>query len=142
MPLLDMKNYSLYVVSYLLSVLNKENDASVSKEEFFLVLDTIYSNKKNFPKDLKQQLQSKVADLKLLLFANKKEKYYNYVEFVLKKIVTNSNKPYQDCLCDVLVEVFHRDNTTLANWNKIYSKHIAGSSLLLNYIGMLSMRFG
>lgn len=133
-----MKNYSRYVASYLLQLINKKEGVSITKEQFLLLLDTIHSNKKNFPTDLKQELIIKISELKPLLFQNKKEKYQNYFDLVFKKIL-NSNKSYQDCLCDILIEFFHKDETALANWNKLYSKNIAISAVFLKYIGKLLM---
>ncbi|KAJ8976096.1 hypothetical protein NQ317_008433 [Molorchus minor] len=69
-----------------------------------------------------------------MLFRNSKEKYHNYIDILLKKIVMNSNKSYQDCLCDVLVNIFVRDPTTLANWGKSYPKNVAASALVLAYL--------
>lgn len=78
---------------------------------------------------------NKVENLKPLLFRNTKEKYHTYIDLLLKKIQSNNNLSYQNSVCDVILDVFHKDPTTLANWNKIYSKNIAGSAVLLKYIG-------
>lgn len=134
LPLIEMKNYSRYVASYLLTLLSKKEDITITKEQFLLILDTIYLNKKNFPTDLKQKLSEKILDLKPLLFKNKKEKYQPFFELVFKKIIVNSNKSYQDCLCDILIDIFNKDETTLINWNKLYSKNVATSAILLRYI--------
>ncbi|XP_018577765.1 transmembrane protein 214 [Anoplophora glabripennis] len=134
LPLLDMKNYTRFVVKYLLDLLNRKYDESISTDEFLLILDTIYLDKKNFPVDLKEELDRKVTNLKALLFKNK-EKHHAYVEVLLKKIVTNSNKPYQNCICDVLVDIFANDATTMSIWNKVYAKNVAASSVLLRRIG-------
>lgn len=135
LPLLELKNYSRYIAQYLLTLLTNKEKVIVTKEQFILLLDTIYSNKKHFPLDLKQDLAKKLSDLQPLLFVNKKEKYQNLFDVFFKKLVENSNKSYQDCLCDILIEIFHKDETTLINWNKAYSKNIVSSGILLKYIG-------
>lgn len=134
-----MKNYSRYIACYLLKLLNKKEDLTITKEQFLLLLDTIYSNRKHFPADLKHELAEKMFDIKPLLFKNKKEKYHGFFDLVFKKIVVNSNKSYQDCLCDILIDIFHKDETTLTNWSKVYSKNIAASAILLQYIGKHSI---
>ncbi|KAJ8925970.1 hypothetical protein NQ315_009825 [Exocentrus adspersus] len=134
LPLMDMKNYSRFVTKYLVDLLSREYNDSVARDEFVLILDSVYSNKKNMPTDLKDELMRKSEKLKRLVFRNNKEKYHSYVEALLKKLTTNSNKPYQDILCDVLVEVFVRDPTTLSNWSKVYTKNVAANALLLRYI--------
>lgn len=137
LPLLEMKNYSRFVVQYLLDLLNRKYDDSISRDEFLLILDTIYSNRKNFPVDLKEELSKKIADVKGLLLKNNKETHHSYVEVFLKKIITDSNKSYQSYICDVLVEVFAKDATTLSTWNKVYAKNVAASSILLRHIGII-----
>ncbi|KAJ8976095.1 hypothetical protein NQ317_008432 [Molorchus minor] len=47
LPLIDMKNYSSFVAKYLLDLISRNNnDDSLSRDEYLLILDTIYSNKK------------------------------------------------------------------------------------------------
>ncbi|KAJ8958641.1 hypothetical protein NQ318_016366 [Aromia moschata] len=135
LPLLDMKNYSRFVAKYLLDLISgNNNDASLSTDEFLLIVDTVYAANKNCPIDLKEQLSKKIPALKDLLFRNPKEKYHTQIDVLLRKIVMNCNKSYQDCICSVLVEMFTKDPTTLSNWNKIYGKNIASSAVLLSYI--------
>lgn len=129
-----MKNYSRYICSYLLNLLSKK-DITITKEQYLLLVETIHTNKKNFPVDLKNELAEKITDLKPTLFSNKKEKCSNLFDVMFKKILVNSNKPYQDCLCDILIDVFHKDESTLSSWNKIYSKNVATSAILLKYLG-------
>lgn len=140
LPLLDMKNYSRFVVKYLLDLLNRRYDEFIVRDEFLLILDTIYSDKKNFPVDLREELYRKVPNLKTLLFKNK-DKYHAYVEVLLKRIITNNNKPYQNYICDVLVDIFTKDATTMSIWNKAYAKNVAASSVLLCYMGIIDIRF-
>lgn len=130
-----MKNYSRYVASYLSKLLTQKDNIAITKEQYLLLLDAVYSNKKNFPSDLKQDLSNKLSMVMPLLFKNKKEKYSNFFELVFKKILVNSDKSYQDCLCDILINIFHEDKTTLTNWSKIYSKNVATSAILLKYLG-------
>lgn len=128
-----MKNYSRYVCVYL-SKLLKRKDISITLEDYLLLLDIVYSNKKNFPVDMKNILAEGILEIKPLLFSNKKEKYSYLFEQSFKNLLASSNKSYQDCLCDILIDIFHKDESTLASWNKVYSKNIATSAVILQYI--------
>lgn len=130
-----MKHYSPYVASYLLKLISHPQLTSLNREQYFLILDIVYSNKKNISADLQENLVKNIENLKPLLFRNVKEKYHTYVDFLLRKITSNNSKSYQNSLCEILLDVFQRDQTTLINWNKLYSKNIVGSSILLEYIG-------
>lgn len=130
-----MKNYSRYVATYLLNLLSKKEDFTITKEQYILLLDTVFSNNKNFPTDLKQELSKKLSTLQGVLFKNKKEKYQTFFDQLFKKILTNNNTLYQDCICDILIQIFEKDETILTNWNKIYSKNVAASAIILKYLG-------
>lgn len=134
LPLLDMKSYSRYVVRYLLELTSRDHDSHLSKEQFLLILDTIFSTKKNFPTELQKDLIQNLPKLKRLLLNNKRESPNGLVEPFLKKITLTSNVAYQNCLCDILVEVFSKDQSALAAWNKVYSKNLGASAVLLRYI--------
>lgn len=134
LPLLDMKSYSRYVVRYLLELTSRDHDSHLSKEQFLLILDTIFSTKKNFPTELQKDLVQNLPKLKRLLLNNKRESPNGLVEPFLKKITLTSNVAYQNCLCDILVEVFSKDQSALAAWNKVYSKNLGASAVLLRYI--------
>ncbi|CAH1163610.1 unnamed protein product [Phaedon cochleariae] len=137
LPVIDIKSYSPYILSYLKNLISNSGDGNgiLTKEDFLLILDIIYTSKKHFPVDLLRELSNKVSNLKPLLFVDNKEKYHSYIELLLKKVVSTSNKSHQNCLCDILVEVFQRDSTTFATWRKIYPKNVASSVILLEFIG-------
>lgn len=104
-------------------------------EKYMLLLDLIHSSKKNFPGDLKPELCKKMLEVRPLVLQFKKEKCQDLFEQVFKKIAVNNNKSYQDCICDILIEIFHRDYTTLTNWYRIYTKNLPSSAIILQYIG-------
>ncbi|XP_044265792.1 transmembrane protein 214-A [Tribolium madens] len=132
LPLIELKNYSRFIVQYLIKLISAVDEAALSKEQFVSILDVVFSNRKNFPNDLKQDLLTVVPTLKSFLFTNKKES--SCVDFYLKKIPTAGNDSFKDCLCDVVVEGFSRDQSSLEHWSKIYNKNVASSAILLKYI--------
>lgn len=134
LPLIEMKSYSRYVVKYLLDLVSRTYEAALTKEEYLLILDVVHSNKKNFPSELQQDLLGNLPKLKELLFKNSKQKYNDYLEPFLKKIATNSNSSYQNCLCDIIVQILNKDQSVLATWNKLYAKNLISSAILIRYI--------
>lgn len=134
LPLIEMKNYSKYVVKYLLDLISQKEKVQITKEQYLLILDVIYSNRKNFPVELQKELYKHVPNLKAFLFANSKERYHNYVEHFLKRLSVTTNSSYQNTLCDIIIEIYTKDQSTMAPWNKIYIKNVSSSAILLNYI--------
>ncbi|CAH0550148.1 unnamed protein product [Brassicogethes aeneus] len=134
LPLMEMKAYSRFIAKYLLDIITSNKDISLTKEEYLLILDTIHSNKKNFPNELKNDFSKQADKLKQSLFGNPKEKYNPYVDAFLNKIISNSNKAYQNSLSSALIEVFQRDPSTFVNWSKGYSKNLAASVIVMKYL--------
>ncbi|XP_050295863.1 transmembrane protein 214 [Anthonomus grandis grandis] len=134
LPLLEMKSYSQYVLKYLVQLTNQDFETQLTKEQYLLILDTAFSSKKNLPAALQKDLVKNVPKLKKLLFSNKKERYNSYVEVLLKKINATTNVSYQNALCDILIDIFNKDQSTLAVWNKVYSKNLLASAVLLRYM--------
>lgn len=135
-----MKNYSRYVIKYLIDLINRHKKGHLNRDQYLLVLDTIFSNKKNFPNDLTKDLNSILPNLKRLLFNNNNgsgtDKYYSFIEILFKKLQNNnSNKLYRDEICDVFVNCLSKDQTSFGAWSKNYTKSLTSSALLLNYIG-------
>ncbi|XP_050500167.1 transmembrane protein 214 [Diabrotica virgifera virgifera] len=130
LPLIDMKNYSRYILTYLVNLIKNTNEKSLTLEESLSILNIVYSNRKNMPSDLVQEVSNNVARIKPL---NSKKGSSN-IEIMLKNIVLNNNASYQKCLCDILVEAFHQDPSALAAWSKAYSKNVQSSAVVLEHI--------
>ncbi|KAI4468656.1 transmembrane protein [Holotrichia oblita] len=134
LPIIEMKNYSRYVITYLIDLINRFNDIPITKEQYLSVMDTIYSNKKNVPADLTQSLQNTVPKLKLLLFTNNSDKYNSFIEPLLKNLAINENISYRNEICDVIITSLQKDHTCFGTWNKNYTKTLPSSAILLNYM--------
>lgn len=135
-PLVEMKAYSRFVVKYLADLIESHlEDLELRDEEYFSVVNFVFSSKKNFPVDLRNSLSEIVQNLHfVLLCRGTKEQYNNYVDIFLKKIVVNSNTFYQNCLSNALIEIFEREATALITWSKIYGKNVTASAVVLKYI--------
>lgn len=136
LPLLEMKNYSRYIVEYLFHILSKHKETAVTKEEFFLVLDTVFPKKKH-PSDVAQQLNKAAIELSALLDRNKDIKSNNFVEALLKKLSDSDNNQTQKILCELLVSCLIKDQISFGVWSKVYAKNLSGSAALLNHLSEL-----
>lgn len=132
LPLIEMKNYSRFIVEYLLQILRKHKQTAVTKEEFFLLLDTIFSKRK-YPSDVSQQLSKAALEIPSLFDRTKDVKSNIFIEALLKKLADVDNQN-QKILCELLANCLVKDQTSYANWNKLYTKHLIASTALLNYI--------
>lgn len=136
LPLIEMKNYTRYVVEYLVNIIKSDSDSFVTKEQYLLLLNVIFSSKKNFPSDLNNQLIETASKLNVLLLEQNKDKKYNsFIEPFIKKLSDNNNVQYQNNICYVIATCLMRDPVSFENWNKIYLKHLPQSALVLKYIG-------
>lgn len=137
LPLIEMKNYSRYIVEYLLYVLRKHNnEVTVTKEEFLLVLDTVFSKRK-FPPEITQKLNKAAIELSALLNRNKTTKSNVFVELLIKKLLETDDSQNQKILCELFVSCLVKDQASFGNWNKIYAKNLPQSAALLNHMSKL-----
>ncbi|KRT84526.1 hypothetical protein AMK59_2105 [Oryctes borbonicus] len=136
LPLIEMKNYSRYVTTYLVDLINRFNDVPITKEQYLSIMDIVYSNKRNIAPDLTQSLYNIVPKLKLLLFINNTDKYNGFIEPLLKTLALNENTMCRNEVCDVIITCLQKDHTCFGAWNKNYTKALPSSAILLNYIGM------
>lgn len=137
-----MKSYSRYIYEYLINLIDAHNNSNVTKEQYLLMLDSVYSNKKNFPSDLSNNLNKIISKLNLMLFdQNKDLKYHTFVEPFLKKLLDNGNSDYQKNLCSVLADCLGKDQQSYSTWNKLYLKNLPQSAALLKYVGKYSVSY-
>lgn len=136
-PLMEMKNYSKYVTKYLINLINRPVEgSSLQKDQYLNILDVIHGSKKNVPSELVKELNESASKLNdLLLLSVKGDKYHTLVEPILKKLgTTTENQSYSNQLCEILVALMERDQTSLNSWSKLYSKNLVASASLLEHI--------
>ena len=136
LPLIEMKNYSHYIVTYLVNLVNRFNDVPLTKEQYLLIMDIIFTTKKNFTAELTQSLLKIVPKLKVLLFTNNSDKYSSFVETFLRKLSANNIVgKYKNELCNVIVMCLQKNQMSFVAWNNCYVKNISSSATVLDYIG-------
>lgn len=68
-PVMDMRNYTSFVVNYLKDILtHSPQGRPVNHEQFFAVLDVIHSPTSNLPNDIRQKLLSLIPSLRVCIF--------------------------------------------------------------------------
>lgn len=135
LPLIELKNYSRFVVQYLLDLIKTENIASVTKEQYLLILETIFADKKNFPNDLKPELLGALSNVKLCLLKQKHADLDSYVEYFLNKSNLHVNNGYQSAIFEVIAKIFIASRNSQIVWKQLYAKNVKSSSKLLIYLG-------
>lgn len=158
LPLVNTKGSTVYIATYLNSLLNyhkidKESAANNSLEQQQLVtvdqygrLFDLKSDLKslNLQKDVTQKLNNsfEIARGQLLrqmtATMNRKNNNNNnssvdYFQLMLSDVPLESGSKQTDLL-DLIATMFNRNRELLLEWRKIYAKHIAQSLLLLEYL--------
>jgi hypothetical protein len=68
-PVMDMRNYTTFVVNYLKDILtHSPQGRPVPYEQFFAVLDVIHSPSNNLPNNVQQELLSLSPALRVCIF--------------------------------------------------------------------------
>jgi len=68
-PMMDMRNYTTFVVNYLKDILTQTPQGRpVHCEQFFAVLDVIHSPSNNLPSNVRQELLSLSPTLRVCIF--------------------------------------------------------------------------
>lgn len=140
LPLVEMKNYSRYVIQYLTSLVKHHNKMHINADQYLLILDVAFANYKNFPNDLRQEMQKTTSHLEAMLMQNIDfQKYHTFIEPLLKKLLSNNSKKYRDEINKVLTTCLTKDQTACGAWSKLYTKYLQQSAILLNYLGNINL---
>lgn len=131
-----MKNYSSFVIKYLINLINNHQIESLSKENYLFIMDIIFSNKKHVPDKLNHELMNSTSRIRSLALKGCGNKCQTFIEPLLQKLQRNAilRKDYKKILCDVTVDCLTTDNLTFNVWEKCYLKYLRGNTILLNYI--------
>lgn len=132
MPLLEMKNYSRFVVQYLAQLLKRHENVIISKDNYIFLFDLCHS-KHSLPNEVAQQLASLSKDLKNILIVSDK-KYSPYFEPLLMKLTNATTNAVKTDISSTLVTFLSKDTNCYSTWVQMYIKNLQQSCNLLNYI--------
>lgn len=133
MPLLEMKNYSRFIIKYLSQLLNRHENVALSKDNYMFLLDLI-NTKRSLPNEVAQELGSLNKKLKAMLLKSGDKKYSTFFEPLLSKLVSTASTPFKNEISDTLVNCLVKDTSCYNAWNELYAKQSQQSSILLKYI--------
>ncbi|PSN50955.1 hypothetical protein C0J52_07633 [Blattella germanica] len=134
-PLLEMRNYTAFVITYLKDILNQSpENKPISQEQFFAVLDVIHSSN-NLPNNLKQELLGLSSTLRTRALKTEPEKHSkNFFEPLLQRLQPTASKVLREELLASLVTCLNCDQHCYSIWRQMYTKHLPQSAHLLGYI--------
>lgn len=133
LPVIELKNYSHYVIKYLIDLINRHSDsAAVSNDQYLLILDVAFGTYKNFPNDQREQLH---CSLPILRAAMVRTGLHGHFNSLLRKLTSSDGQGYKRELCGALVACLKDDPSSYATWGKCYSKYLPQSATLISHIG-------
>lgn len=134
MPLLEMKNYSKYVIQYLLQLLKKHENVTLKKEDYIFLFDLCHS-KHSIPNEQAQQLLGLNKILKNVVSSKGSDKKYSSLfEPLFIKLTNSSTNATKNDIASTLVTLLSKDLNCFSTWVQLYMKNLQQSSNLLKYI--------
>lgn len=140
LPIIELKNYSKYVVGYLSQLLDRhaKMDATVSQEQLLAMFDMVNS-KKGLSKDMSSDLMKQLSKYKDIYFNKSGAKLQVTFNQIIKKLpnqyLSGSNlDPYNRVLVESLVNCLQRDDSCNATWRQLFHRCPKQSATLLDYI--------
>lgn len=134
LPLLEMKNYSKFIIKYLTQLLNRHSQVVLSKESYLFLFELIHS-KRSLPNEVAQELSGLGKKLKSILFAKiGDKKYHTFFELLFNKLNSSATKAFVNEVSDTLVSCIIRDSVCYTTWINLHSKNYQQSYILLKYI--------
>ncbi|XP_030031154.2 transmembrane protein 214 [Manduca sexta] len=142
LPLIELKNYSKYVVGYLSKLMDLHagtDAAKISQDQLFAMIDTVNAKKNGLSKELSSDLIHQLSKYKDLYFNKCSNKLQVTFNQLMKKLPNQYlsgsgldayNKVLVDCLVDCLV----RDDSCNATWRQLFHRCSKQSATLLEYI--------
>merc|ERR550532_3851138 len=149
-PLLKLRHYTRFVVSYLSGLLKLHataiNSASLAKgpriaypAQYFLIFDTIFNDGTSVTKDMQKELMDSYPTIKKLAIGDCSADHELFPEFLrrLDDFLLLSNGPtnYKNELLNNLSQCYaNNPMACVSHWQQMYRAHIHSSSLLLRYL--------
>ncbi|CAH0590493.1 unnamed protein product [Chrysodeixis includens] len=142
LPIIELKNYSKYVVGYLSSLLDEHatmESTKVTQDQLFAMIDMVNNKRSALPKDLSSDLIKQLSKYKDIFFTKSNNKLQVTFNQLMKKLPNqylsgSSLDPYHKVLVDCLVDCLVRDDSCHATWRQLFHRCSKQSATLLDYI--------
>lgn len=133
MPLLEMKNYSKFVVQYLVQLVKRHENVTISKDNFMFLFDFCHK-KHNLPNEVTQQLISLSKILKTIISKRSDSKNTSIFEPLFVKLINSTTNATKNDIINILISLLSHDSNCFNIWIQLYSKNTQQSNILLKYI--------
>ncbi|KAH9631853.1 hypothetical protein HF086_014325 [Spodoptera exigua] len=142
LPIIELKNYTKYVVGYLSNLLDEHGtmeNTKVSQDQLFAMIDMVNNKRSALPKDLSSDLIKQLSKYKDIYFNKSNNKLQVTFNQLMKKLPNQylsgaSLDPYHRVLVDCLVDCLVRDDSCNATWRQLFHRCSKQSATLLDYI--------
>ncbi|XP_049876600.1 transmembrane protein 214 [Pectinophora gossypiella] len=141
-PVIELKNYSKYVVGYLSGLLDRHasmESVKITQEQLFSMIDLVNNKKNGLPKDLSSDLIKQLSKYKDIYFNRSGNKFQVTFNQLMKKLPNQylsgaSLDPYNQVLVECLLDCLQRDDSCNATWRQLFHKCSKQTATLLDYI--------
>ncbi|XP_066996654.1 transmembrane protein 214-B [Anabrus simplex] len=139
-PVIELRNYSSYVIGYIKDILSyKPSTKPLSPEQFFAVLDVIFSPKLNLPTNLQRQELGEICSLlkNRILEVEPDKGFCNLFQSLLERLELAAPGALQKELLTCLMTCLNKDPRSYSIWRQLYMKNLPQSALLLGHLDTL-----
>lgn len=149
-PLLRLRHYTRFVVSYLSGILKMHstviNSGNLAKgpriiypTQYFLMFDAIFHDATSIQKDLQKELMDQYAMIKKLAIGDCSADHELFPEFLRRLddflLLSNGPNNYKNELLSTLLQcVANNPTACISHWQQMYRAHFHSSSILLHYL--------
>ncbi|XP_075980896.1 transmembrane protein 214 [Anticarsia gemmatalis] len=142
LPIIELKNYSKYVVGYLCNLLDTHSNmdsTKVSQDQLFAMIDMVQNKRNSLPKDLSSDLIKQLSKYKDIYFSKSNNKLQVTFNQLMKKLPNQymsgpTLDPYHRVLVACLVDCIARDDSCNSTWRQLFHRCSKQSATLLDYI--------
>ncbi|CAK1584254.1 unnamed protein product [Parnassius mnemosyne] len=142
LPIIELKNYSKYVVAYLSKLLDRHGNmdsSKISHEQLLTMFDLINNKKNSLSKELSSDLIKQLSKYKDIFFNKSGNKLQVTFNQLMKKLPNQylsgtSLDPYNRVLVETLVDCLGHDDSCNATWRQLFHKCTKQSATLLDFI--------
>lgn len=142
LPIIELKNYSKFVVLYLSKLLDKHasvDSTKLSQEQLLAMFDLVNNKRNSLSKDLSSDLIKQLIKYKDIYFNRSGNKLQVTFNQIMKKLPNqflsgSTLDPYNRVLVESLIDCLQRDDSCNVTWRQLFQKCTKQSATLLDYI--------
>ncbi|XP_059057940.1 transmembrane protein 214 [Achroia grisella] len=142
LPIIELKNYSKFVIVYLSKLLDEHasmDSTKVSQEQLLAMFDLVNNKRNSLSKELSSDLIKQLTKYKDIYFNRSGNKLQVTFNQIMKKLpnqflIGPALDPYNRVLVESLIDCLQRDDACNATWRQLFQKCTKQSATLLDYI--------